>query len=170
MIRGTAWAGLAVLGAALLAAASPSPAIEARSPAVAAVKPATQADLSVTAIHASRCKSDLSDVDAFYMGDINVNVAKRDISTPASARTEPSVVVGTLKVTYHDLLAGRVVTQNLMIANSNIGSVAVVRTPVLVKKSVGIKAEFLLNPLYATTDPNTANNVLIKNECQVLIH
>ncbi len=167
------WIGIALLGAVLSEA--PALAIEAQRPAVAPRAPAalpTQADLSVNAIHAKQCKCDISDVDALYMGDIRVDVAKRDISTPAAARTQAGVVVGYLKVTYHDLAAGRPVTHNLMVQNENMGkTVRVVDRPVLVKKSVGIKAELRLNsPGYAGTDPVPSNNVMIKTDCQVLIY
>ncbi|MFB3884112.1 MAG: hypothetical protein ACE144_02720 [Thermodesulfobacteriota bacterium] len=128
----------------------------------------TQADLSVNGIYAERCKCDLTDVDALYVGNITVDVGKRDISTPERIRTEPSAVVGTLRVSYHNLLLGRVETRTMMIQNSHMhtGSVTAVATPVLIKKSVGIRAEIQLNsPGYANTDPNSANNVKIQKEC-----
>jgi hypothetical protein len=135
----------------------------------------TQVDLSINAIWASDCKCDLSDVDALYMGGITVDFGKRDISTPAVARTEPSRVVGTISVTYHDLLAGRPVTQTKMIQNFSFtggaGSIRVVSRPVLIKKSVGVKAEIELNsPGYAQIDPNAANNTMTKKECEIMLH
>jgi hypothetical protein len=129
---------------------------------------ATQADLSINGIYAIECKCDLSDVDALYMRDITVDVGKRDISTPDRLRSEPSAVVGTLRVSYHNLRAGRVETRTMMIQNSHmhIGSVRVIATPVLVRKSVGVRAEIQLNsPGYADVDPNLANNVMVQKNC-----
>lgn len=165
-IKGSLIAIFVVVLFSLSFAASP---VERAAPKGTATLP-TQADLSINAIYASQCKCDLTDVDALYMGDITVDVGKRDISTPDRIRSEPSAVVGTLRVTYHNLLAGRVETQTLMIQNSHIGLVRVIRTPVLIKKSAGIRAEIQLNsPGYANIDPNPGNNVMIKKACEIML-
>lgn len=164
-IRGSLIAIFLVALFSLSFAASP---VERVAPTVTATLP-TQADLSINGIYALECKCDLTDVDALYMKDISVDVGKRDISTPERLRSEPSAVVGTLRVTYHNYLVGRVETHTLMIQNSHIhggGMVRVVRNPVLIKKSVGVRAEIQLNsPGYANIDPNPANNVMIQRNC-----
>lgn len=136
----------------------------------------SQADLAVTGIYATDCKCDLPEFDMFFMGEIAVEVSKKDISTPAAARTEPSVVVGTLVVTYHNPVTRRDERQVVMLQNSHFstatgtGYIKVIHRPVLVKKSVGVKAEITLNsPGYATTDPNTGNNVMTKKTCEVML-
>jgi hypothetical protein len=145
------------------------------APAVSAALP-TKADLAVTGIFATSCKCDLPEFDMFFMNDISVEISKKDISTPAAARTEPSVVVGTLIVTYQNPITGREEKRNVMFQNSNLNtstgtaSLKIFMGPVLVKKSVGVKAEIFLNaPNYAATDPNAANNVMIKKACEVML-
>lgn len=136
----------------------------------------TEADLSVNAIFATpcKCKADLEVLDVLYLDSIIVEVGKRDIRVPPDVSKEPSFVVGTLTVTYHDLLAGRLVTHTMMISNYNFtagsGDIHVIKTPVLVKKSAGIRAEIKLNsPAYANVDPNPANNVKTIKDCVTLL-
>jgi hypothetical protein len=160
-----------VMAISLMIMSSPSFAPEIERPPV---RLRTEADLGITAIFASNCKCDLSDVDALYMGDISVDIGKKDIRVSEESRREPGRVAGFLTVTYHDLLAGRSVTQTLMLQNNiftgGVGTIRVVRNPVLVKKSMGIRAEIRLNsPGYADVDPNSGNNVMIVKDCQIML-
>lgn len=167
--------GLAVIFAAAMFAQAF--AIEGVKPVTPAVSVPTRADLSIHGIYANSCApcvSELGRVNAIYMNNITVGVDKKDISTPAAARTEPSTVVGTLRVTYYDFNLGRLETKSYMLQNSHFGasnsaSITITTTPVLVKRSDGIRAEIQLNPGYAAIDPNAANNVMIKKDCAVLL-
>ena len=109
-----------------------------------------KSDLGVRAIVAQSCKCDLGDVDALYVNKIKVRVYN---SYPGNRTT-----AGTLKVTYHDLRSGMLKTVTKPVPSVAIGGevdVIAVNSPVLVKKSVGIKAEVI-----ATTvpDANNTNN------------
>jgi hypothetical protein len=162
---------MGVIAITLIMMSSPS---FAREFSLERVRLRTEADLSVTAIFAYGCKCDLSDVDILYMGGISVDIGKRDISTPEAIRREPSAVVGILTVTYHDFLAGRLVTRTLSPQNHHftggVGTVEIISRPVVIKKSVGIRAEFRLNtPGYADVDPNSGNNVMTKYTCEIMV-
>jgi hypothetical protein len=114
-------------------------------------------DLVVRNIYAQSCKCDLSDVDALYMNKIKVRIGN---NYPGNVATE-----GTLIVTYHDLRTGSPVTVTRPIPRLEIGrsiEIVAVHGPVLVRKSLGIKAE-----VQATTvsDQTPGNNVLIERTC-----
>jgi hypothetical protein len=131
----------------------------------------SQADLSVTGIYANSCKCDLADVNAVYLGGITVRFARANVSL---APTEPSAVVGTLAVSWQDA-AGTAQNRTVMLQNSNFspagaGEVRVVTDPILARKSVGVTAELRLNPAYAATDPNPANNMKRTDRCEVYLH
>ena len=120
-----------------------------------------KSDLSARNIIAQSCKCDLRDVDALYMNKIIVRVGN---NYPGNRTT-----AGTLRVTYHDLRSGMLKTVTKPIPPVKISTsvyVTAVNGPVLVKKSVGIKAEVI-----ATTVPdvNSVNNVLIVRDCYTVI-
>ena len=120
-----------------------------------------KSDLSSRNIIAQSCKCDLKDVDALYMNKIKVRVGNNYPGNRATA--------GTLKVTYHDLRSGMLKTVTKPIPSVKIGTsvyVTAVNGPVLVKRSVGIKAEVI-----ATTvpDTNSANNVVTERNCYTTI-
>lgn len=125
-----------------------------------------KADLRVDVIHSTSCACDLPGIDAFYMGNILV-----DVSNGSGAAT-----AGTLTVTYHDLSVGHMVTVTKPISTLNpyptnpwcLQMFKVVDTPVLVKKSVGIKAE--IKPSPPVTDSNPANNVKIEKRCAPMVY
>ncbi len=130
-----------------------------------------QTDLRVDIIHAYRCACDLPGVDAFYMGNIMVDVSNHKVSG-RGAKTE-----SILTVTYFDLMQGQMVTitKNLPAMNPyptnpwTLQRYVVVNSPVLVKKSVGIKAVIKPKPTNIT-DPVPANNTKIIKKCQVMVY
>lgn len=132
--------------------------------------PIPMTDLKIDAIHSSRCKYDLSDVDAFYVADIMVDVSNNYIQKGGGSTT------AILKVTYHDLLTGHPVTVTKNISTLNpyptdpwrIQMLKVVDHPVLVKKSTGIKAEIQITGMAA--DSNPSNNVKTVHKCQQMIY
>jgi hypothetical protein len=135
----------------------------------------TRADLAVIGIYAFSCKCDLPEFDMFFMNRVEVGMSKTDISTPAAAMREPSVVVGILTVTYYNPITRRDESQRVMLQNHHFGAggiarIEVIRSPILVRKSTGIRAEIQLNsPGYAQMDPNAANNVMTVKKCEVFL-
>ena len=129
------------------------------------VKLPPRADLKVDVIHAYRCACDLDGVDAFYMSNIMV-----DLSNGSGVAT-----TSTLTVTYYDVLAGpQTVSKSISSLNPYptnpwaLQRFVVVSHPVLVKKSVGIKAE--IKPTSPTTDSNPANNIKVVKRCDVMVY
>jgi hypothetical protein len=129
-------------------------------------QPKVQADLGVEGIYAYSCACDLPGVDALYMNKITV-----EVSAKFKARLDDSAVIGTLKVTYYDLMTGRLETRAVMLQaylfrgrSSNV--VEVVSSAVLIKKSVGVRAEVQASGAISS-DPNPANNVKKENVCRV---
>lgn len=123
------------------------------------------ADLKVDTIHSYNCACELEGVDAFYMGNIMVDVAN------ASGIATTS----TLTVTYHDLVAGpQTVVKTISTLNPYptnpwaLQRFVVVNHPVLVKKSTGIRAE--IQPTPPTTESNPVNNVKIVNRCNIMVY
>jgi hypothetical protein len=104
------------------------------------------------------------------MNGINVAVSNNHMK-PGGASTG-----GTLKVTYHDLIAGHLKTVTKTVPTLNphptnpwaILEFPVVTTPVLVKKSVGVKAESM--PSGPVVDPNLNNNVKKVHRCNVMAY
>ena len=129
-------------------------------------QPKAQADLGVEGIYAYSCACDLPGVDALYMNKITV-----EVSAKIKTRLDDSEVIGTLKVTYHDLMTGRLETRTAMLQanlfrgrSSNV--VEMVSNALLIKKSVGVRAE--VKPAGAVSgDPNPANNIKKENVCRV---
>jgi hypothetical protein len=128
-------------------------------------------DLRVDIIHASRCKCDLRDVGAFYMSNIMVDVSNHKAG--GFGATTESII----KVTYFDMLQGKMVVVNKTIPKMNpypknpwtYQRFVVVNHPVLVKASVGIKAE--IKPKASNiSDPVPANNVKKIHKCQVMVY
>ncbi|MCK4889130.1 MAG: hypothetical protein KAS97_04305, partial [Candidatus Aminicenantes bacterium] len=124
------------------------------------------ADLRVLAIHSYSCICDLVGVDAFYMGNIMVDLANH----PYKKRGWPTAVVVTLK--YFDLMKGKLVkvvktTQVLNPFPKNTHTLqrfVMVDHPVLVKKSVGIS--ICVKPADSTMkDPVAANNCKLVKQC-----
>jgi hypothetical protein len=132
--------------------------------------PKPRTDLKVDAIHSHRCKCDLSDVDAFYMGNIMVNVSNNYMQSGGVSTT------ATLTVTYHDLSSGGPVTVTKNIPTLNpyptnpwaLQNFVVVDHPVLVKRSGGIRAE--IQPTGIVVDSNPANNIMIVRDCSVVVY
>jgi len=133
---------------------------------------ALKTDLRVDAIHSSRCPScDLPGIDAFYMTNIMVDISNHKVSGVGVA-TE-----SILTVTYFDLMKGKIVTitKNLPKLDtypSNpwaLQRYVCVELPVLVKKSVGIKAE--IKPKNSTVvDSIPSNNLKIAKKCMVMVY
>jgi hypothetical protein len=131
-------------------------------------KPST--DLKVDAVHAYRCKCDLGDVDAFYMGNIMVNVSNNYMQSGGVS------TAATITVTYHDLSAGHPVTVTKNIPTLNpyptnpwaLQGFVVVDHPVLVKRSGGIRAE--IQPTGIAGDSNPANNIMIVRDCSIIVY
>jgi hypothetical protein len=127
-------------------------------------------DLSVDGIFASRCACDLSDVNALYMNGIYVTVSNNYQKSGGAATG------GTLKVTYHDLVAGHLKTVTKTVPTLKpyptnpwtMQEFPVVTTPVLIKKSVGITAEFKSNS--GVGDPKLSNNKKTVKECSVMVY
>lgn len=128
-------------------------------------------DLRVDVIHSSRCKCDLDDVNAFYMANIMVDVSNHKAGN-AGVATE-----SVLTVTYYDMNQGKMVTITKNLAKMNpyptnpwtMQRYVVVNTPVLVKKSIGIKAT--IKPKASNiSDPVPANNTKIIKKCQVMVY
>ena len=129
-------------------------------------------DLRVDVIHSSRCANcDLPGIDAFYMGNILVDVSNHK-AAGVGAPTE-----SILTVTYFDLMQGQLVTitKNLRKMHPyptnpwTLQRYTVVNHPVLVKKSVGIKA--VIKPKSTNiTDPVPANNMKIVKKCMVMVY
>ncbi|NWF93655.1 MAG: hypothetical protein HXY46_12105 [Syntrophaceae bacterium] len=122
-------------------------------------KPTT--NLGVDNIYASFCKCDLSDLDAFYMNQIIVYVSNHPPSGGSGIRSAK----GVLKVTYHDLIKGRVETviRDVEVPLGVSLPFGVVTGPVLVKKSLGVKAEVEISGFAVDSYP--ANNVKTVREC-----
>ena len=129
-------------------------------------------DLRVDVIHSSRCAScDLPGIDAFYMGNILVDVSNHK----AAGVGVPTESI--LKVTYFDLMQGQMVTVTKNLTKMHpyptnpwtLQRYTVVSNPVLVKKSVGIKAEIKPRPTNIT-DPVPANNIKIVKKCMVMVY
>jgi hypothetical protein len=129
-------------------------------------------DLRVDVIHSSRCPNcDLPGIDAFYMANILVDVSNHKVAG-VGAPTE-----SVLTVTYFDLMQGQMVTvvKNLPKMHPyptnpwTLQRYTVVNHPVLVKKSVGIKA--VIKPKStAINDPVPANNMKIVKKCMVMVY
>jgi len=128
-------------------------------------------DLRVLAIHSYSCICDLVGVNAFYMGNIMVDLANH----PYKKRGWPTAVVVTLK--YYDLMKGKLVkvvktTQVLNPFPKNTHTLhrfVMVDHPVLVKKSVGIS--ICVKPADSTMkDPVAANNCKLVKKCSVAVY
>lgn len=129
-------------------------------------------DLRVDVIHSSRCPNcDLPGIDAFYMANIMVDVSNHKAAGVGAA------VESILTVTYFDLMQGKLVSvvKNLPKMNPYptnpwaLQRYTVVNHPVLVKKSVGIKA-VIKSQKTSITDPVPANNTKILKRCQVMVY
>jgi hypothetical protein len=123
------------------------------------------ADLRVDNIYADSCACDLPGVDAMYMRNITVY-----ISATFSFTVNPADVIGTLKVTYFDLMKGRLDTKTVMVQaytlRDSAGAIVMVHEPVLIKKSVGVTAEISPAGL-VEVDSNPANNKKKITVCSV---
>lgn len=139
-----------------------------------------KADLSVVNILAGMCPAPLTGLDAIHLNGIVVDVHLKDIFVPDALKNEPSTVVGYLIVTYFDLMQAREITHNLILERGKFiwvpsqslthARISVLSGPLLVKKSIGIKAIVKLNiPGYANVDPDEGNNELTVHECHVLL-
>jgi hypothetical protein len=127
--------------------------------------PRPKTDLRVEGIYASHCKCDLSDVDALYMNEIIVYIGNYPYR--GTSGVDPAQIV--LRVTYHDLQTGRLetVTKNVSLGLGKSTPVGVVNRSVLVKKSVGVRAE--VSEAFAV-DSRPANNVKTVRECEREFH
>jgi hypothetical protein len=142
------------------------------------LKPAAQlaqvnrtTDLKVDGIFDGQCKCDLADVDALYMSRIAVTVSNNYQQSGGAASTS------LLTVTYFDLKLGRQVTQtkNLSALSPHptnpwvVQETPVVTSPVLIKKSAGIRAE--VKPTSpGVTDSNLSNNAMVEHDCKVMVY
>lgn len=132
---------------------------------------ATKTDLRVDVIHSTRCACDLPGVDAFYMGNILVDVSNHKFNNVGVA-TE-----SILKVTYFDLLKGEkvVVTKNLPVMNPYptnpwaLQRVMVVNHPVLIKKSEQLVVK-IRPKSQKITDPVLDNNIKKTDRCQGMVY
>jgi hypothetical protein len=105
------------------------------------------------------------------MGNILVDVSNHKVGRVGAA-TE-----SILTVTYFDLMQGQMVTITRNLPKMNpyptnpwvLQRYPVVNNPVLVKKSVGIKAE-IKPKTTAVTDPVPANNIKIVKKCMVMVY
>lgn len=129
-------------------------------------------DLRVDVIHSSRCANcDLPGIDAFYMANIMVDVSNHK-AAGVGAPTE-----SILTVTYFDLMQGQMVTVTKNLTKMHpyptnpwtLQRYTVVNHPVLVKKSVGIKAVIKPKPTNIS-DPVPANNTKIVKKCMVMVY
>lgn len=130
--------------------------------------PPKQVDLGVEEIYAYGCACDLPGIDALYFNKVQVEVSAKFKFT-----VDDSALIGTLKVSYFDLMKGRtesheVMLQAYLFRGRTVNLVDVVGGPILVKKSVGITAEVKVAGA-ATGDPNLANNVKKQDTCKVKI-
>lgn len=129
-------------------------------------------DLRVDVIHSSRCQNcDMPGIDAFYMANILVDVSNHKVGG-VGAPTE-----SILTVTYYDLMQGKMVTVTKNLPKLHpyptnpwtLQRYTVVNHPVLVKKSIGIKA--VIKPKSTKiTDPVPGNNVKIVKKCMVMVY
>lgn len=128
-------------------------------------------DLRVDVVHSSRCACDLRGVDAFYMGNIMVDVSNHKFNGMGVA-TE-----SVLKVVYFDLLKGEKVVINKDLPKMNpyptnpwaLQRVVVVNHPVLIKKSE--KLIVRIKPKNSKiTDPVPTNNVKKIDRCQGMVY
>jgi hypothetical protein len=128
-------------------------------------------DLKVDGIFGPNCKCDISDVDAVYMGRINVTVSNNYQKSGGLATQSE------LTVTYHDLRSGQLVTVKKQLPVIKpyptnpwvLQEYQVVTSPVLVKKSVGIKAE--IKPTSpGVSDSDNSNNSMTVRKCEVMIY
>lgn len=123
-------------------------------------KPST--NLGVEKIYSSLCKCDLSDVDALYMNQIIVYVSNH----APSGGSGISSAKGVLKVTYHDLIKGRLetVSRNVEVPLGMSAPFGILDGPVLVRKSLGVKAEVQISGFAVDSYP--ANNVKTVYNCE----
>lgn len=128
-------------------------------------------DLRIDVVHSSRCACALPGVDAFYMANIMVDVSNHKTSGVGAA-TE-----SILTVTFWDLMQNKsvTITKNLPKLHPystnpwTLQRYVVVNSPVLVKKSVGIKAVIKPKTLLVF-DPVPANNIKIVKKCQIMVY
>jgi len=128
-------------------------------------------DLRVDVVHSSRCACELPGVDAFYMGNIIVDVSNHKAGSFGVA-TE-----SVLKVVYFDLIKGQKVVINKDLPKMNpyptnpwtLQRVMVVNHPVLIKKSD--KLIVRIKPKNTKiTDPVPENNVKKIDRCQGMVY
>ncbi|MEN8155130.1 MAG: hypothetical protein ABFR75_14020 [Acidobacteriota bacterium] len=129
------------------------------------------ADLRVLAIHSVSCGCDLPGVDAFYMGNIMVDLANH----PYKKIGWPTAVIVTLK--YFDLMKGELVkvVKTTQVLNSfpknthTLQRFVMVNHPVLVKKSVGIS--ICVKPANVSIkDPVASNNCKVVKNCSIAVY
>lgn len=132
---------------------------------------ALKADLRVDVVHSSRCACDLPGVDAFYMGNIIVDVSNHKHNGMGVAAES------VLKVVYFDLIKGQKVVINKDLPKMNpyptnpwtLQRVMVVNHPVLIKKSE--KLIVRIKPKNTNiTDPVSTNNVKKIDRCQGMVY
>jgi hypothetical protein len=133
--------------------------------------PRPTTDLRVDKICGDPCFSFNNDylraVDALYMPEIIVYAG--NFSPEGGGGVDP--VNAILKVTYYDLKLGRLETKtrNLRLRLLTVSQpFGMVSEPVLMKKSVGIKAE--IQPTGLEVDSNPSNNVKTVHECVSEFH
>ncbi len=128
-------------------------------------------DLRVDVVHSSRCACDLRGVDAFYMGNIMVDVSNHKTGNLGVA-TE-----AVLKVVYFDLLKGQKVVVKKDLPKINpyptnpwaLQRIVMVNHPVLIKKSE--KLIVRIRPKNTKiTDPDMTNNVKKIDRCQGMVY
>ncbi|WPD23285.1 MAG: hypothetical protein SD837_01730 [Candidatus Electrothrix scaldis] len=118
-------------------------------------------DLRVNGIYGV-CACDLPEVDALYMGEIDVWFS-----------IDPYVKNGVLKVTYYDLMKQKEITvikdvAELPSTNSSNYPRRIVDTPVLVKRTKGIRVE--ITPKNNNIiDQDYSNNVKVVHSCETYI-
>lgn len=127
------------------------------------------ADLRVDYIHSSNCPNancELVGVDALYLPNIMV-----DISNGKGSAAESDV-----EVSYFDLMQGRMVTVIKPAARMNpyptnpwtMQRFVVVNNPVLIKKSVGVRAR--ITPKGGVTELDPSNNEKTIKQCSVMVY
>ncbi len=129
-------------------------------------------DLRVDVIHSSRCyPCQMPGIDAFYVKDLMVDVSNHKVGTAGAA------TASVLEVSYFDLMKGKMVTITRHLPKMNpypknvwtLQKYKVLNRPILVKRSVGIKA--VIKPKATNiNDPVPANNKKVIKKCNVMVY
>ncbi|NDY42412.1 hypothetical protein G3N55_06095 [Dissulfurirhabdus thermomarina] len=116
------------------------------------------ADLQIYSLGAKNsCPCQPAGVDAMLLPNLEVVV---------TSQTPGIQAAGTITVTYFDLMQGRSVTRSIPfsgLAQASRKTFSISNTPLLVRKSAGIRAE--IRPAPPVQEKNPADNVRIIHQC-----